>query len=58
MTVAPGHAQLHAIKILHLDKFLAPRQLYTAMLRQCSFIKFLHREKFPATEKHCNAIAP
>jgi hypothetical protein len=23
--VAPGHAHLHAIKILHLDRFLAPR---------------------------------
>jgi hypothetical protein len=27
MAVAPGHAHLHAIKILHLDKFLAPRQI-------------------------------
>jgi hypothetical protein len=25
MVVAPGHAHLHAIKILYLDKFLAPR---------------------------------
>jgi hypothetical protein len=29
INLAPGHAQLHAIKILHHDKFLAPRQLCT-----------------------------
>jgi len=27
MVLAPGHAHLHAIKILHLDKFLASRQI-------------------------------
>ena len=26
MVVAPGYTHLHAIKIIHLDKFLAPRQ--------------------------------
>jgi hypothetical protein len=25
--VKPGHAHLHAIKFLYLDKFLAPRQI-------------------------------
>jgi len=25
MAFAPGHAHLHVIKILHFDKFLAPR---------------------------------
>jgi hypothetical protein len=27
ITVTPGHAHLHAIKILHHDNFLAPRQI-------------------------------
>ena len=27
MVVTPGYAHLHANKILHLDKFLAPRQI-------------------------------
>ena len=55
---APGYAQLHAIKILHLDKFLAPRQLCTATLRQCPLSTFCYRDKFPATYQTCTATAP
>jgi hypothetical protein len=47
MAVAPGHAHLPAIKILHFDNFLPPRQI---ALRHYAipFSNFIHRDYFPA----------
>jgi len=37
LIVAPGHAHLHAIKILYLDNFLAPIQLVP---RHCTSARY------------------
>ena len=46
MAVAPGHAHLHAIKILHLDKFLAPRQFVPPLLTSLARGAARHAECF------------
>jgi len=70
---APGHptslryvgqsAHLHAIKILHLDKFLAPRHpdSYRDVPRHCTskhLSDFSNQDNLSATYQNCTAIAP
>jgi hypothetical protein len=45
LTLAPGYAHLHAIKILHPDKLSGFGQACTAILRQCLRASFLYRDK-------------
>jgi hypothetical protein len=55
MAVTPGHAHLLAIKILHQDKFLAPRQLVP---RHCASVHLpasCNRDSFTATYETCTA---
>jgi len=54
---APGHAQLHAIIILHHDNFLPSRQLVP---RHCAsaFSNFIYRDKYTAIYQTCTATAP
>ena len=47
MAVEPGHPHLPAIKILHLDKFLAPRQFVPLTLT--AFGQGLRRDTAPVT---------
>jgi hypothetical protein len=54
----PGFAHQDVSLFLHLDKFLAPRQLVPRSLRQCPFSSFLHLEKFSAIYQTCTATAP
>jgi hypothetical protein len=49
MAVAPGHAHLHAIKILHHDKFLAPRQFVPRHCAGAHLHTFCNRDNFSAT---------
>ena len=44
IAVAPGHAHLHAIKILHRDRFLAPRQLVPRHCASAHLQTFMYRE--------------
>jgi hypothetical protein len=58
MSGAPGLAHLHAIKFLHLDKFLAQRQLVP---RHCAGTRLpasCNRDSFSVTYQNCTAIAP
>ena len=55
MAVAPGHAHLHAIKILHHDKFLAPRQLVPRHCASAHLPTFCNRDNLPATYQPCTA---
>jgi hypothetical protein len=55
MAVAPGYAHLHAIKILHHDKLLAPRQI---LPRHCAGVHlptFCYRDNLLATYQLCTA---
>jgi hypothetical protein len=54
-TVAPGLAHLLATKILHLDKFLAPRQLLPRHCAGAHLQASCNRDKFPATYQLCTA---
>jgi len=68
MRVAPGHAPLHAIKILYQDRFLAPRQLIPPLLTTFArgrrdtapvlFLSFIYRDHFPAVYLTCTATPP
>jgi hypothetical protein len=53
MAVAPGHAHLHTIKILHLDYFLAPRQLVPRHCASAHLPVSCNRDSFPATYQLC-----
>jgi hypothetical protein len=64
MNAKPGHAHLPAIKILHHDKLLAPRQLVPPSLtslargsaRHCAsahLSTFCYRDRFSATYQLC-----
>jgi hypothetical protein len=53
MAVAPGHAHLPAIKILHLDKFLAPRQLLPRHCASAHLSNFCNRDNFLSTYQLC-----
>jgi len=55
MVVAPGHAHLHTIKFLHLDKFLAPRQLLSRHCASAHLPTFCHRDNLSATYQTCTA---
>jgi hypothetical protein len=66
MGAKPGHAHLHAIKFLHRDRFLAPRQLVPPSLtslargaaRHCAsthLSNFCNRDNFPSTYQICTA---
>jgi len=55
---APGHTQLHAIKILHHDNFLPPRQFVPRHCTSAFLPIFRYRDNFPATYQTCTAIAP
>jgi hypothetical protein len=55
MVVKPGHAHLHANKILHLDKFLAPRQFVPRHCTSAHSPTFCYRDSLPATYKTCTA---
>jgi hypothetical protein len=54
MYVAPGHAHLPTIKILHLDKLLAPRQFVP---RHCASARnqLCNRGQIRGSDKPCNA---
>jgi hypothetical protein len=55
MAVAPGHAHLHSIKILHLDKFLAPRELVPRHCTSSHLPASYNRDNFTATYQTCTA---
>jgi hypothetical protein len=56
MRVKPGLAHLHAIKILHHDKFLAPRQIVPRHFTSAHLPAFCNRDKFSATYQNCTSI--
>ena len=41
MVLAPGHAHLHAIKFLHCDSYLAPRQIVPRHCASGHFVTFV-----------------
>ena len=55
MAVAPGHAHLHVIKILHHDKFRSPRQFVPRYCASANLPAFCNRDSFPATYQTCTA---
>jgi hypothetical protein len=55
MAVAPGHAHLHAIKILHLDYFLAPIKLVPRHCTSAHLPASYYRDNLPATYQPCTA---
>jgi hypothetical protein len=55
MVVAPGHAHLPAIKILHHDKILAPRQFVPRHCASANLPDSSNRDNFPATYQICTA---
>jgi hypothetical protein len=55
MCAKPGHAHLHAIKILHQDKFLAPRQFVPRHCTSAHLPAFCYRDNLPATYQLCTA---
>jgi hypothetical protein len=55
MAVAPGHAHLQAIKILHHDNFLAPRQFVPRHCASARLHTFCNRDNLPATYQLCTA---
>ena len=55
MVVIPGHAPLHTIKVLHHDKFLAPRQIIPRHCASAHLPASCNRDSFPATYQTCTA---
>ena len=55
MAAAPGLAHLLAIKFLHHDKFLAPRQLLPRHCASAHLQTFCNRDNFSATYQLCTA---
>jgi hypothetical protein len=55
MRAKPGLAHLHAIKILHHDKFLAPRQFVPRHCASDHLQTFCNRDNFSATYQNCIA---
>ena len=55
MAVTPGHAHLPAFKVLHHDKFLAPRQLVPRHCSSAHLQTFCYRDNFSATHQLCTA---
>jgi hypothetical protein len=55
MAVAPGHALLPTIKILHHDKLLAPGQLLPRHCAGAHLPTFSYRDSLPATYQLCTA---
>jgi len=55
MIVKPGHTHLPAIKVLHHDKFLAPRQLVPRHCTSAHLSTFCNRDNFPVTYQNCTA---
>ena len=58
MGVKPGLAHLHEIKILHRDKFLAPRQIVPRRCASDHLQNFCNRDSFSATYQTCTATLP
>jgi hypothetical protein len=58
MSGASGLAHLHAIKFLHLDKFLAPRQLVPRHCAGTRLPAYSNRDSFSVTYQNCTTIAP
>jgi hypothetical protein len=54
---APGHAQLHTIKVLHLDNFCLRDNLYRETA-SVPFTNIVYREKDSAVYHTCTATAP
>jgi len=55
MKAKPGLAHLHAIEIMHHDKFLAPRQLPPRHCASAHLPTFCYRDRFSATYQPCTA---
>jgi hypothetical protein len=55
MAITPGHAHLHAIKILHHDKFLSPRQPVPRHCASAHLLIFWYRDNLSATYQNCTA---
>ena len=55
MVVAPGHAHLHPIKILYLDKSLVPRQFVPRHCTSAHLSTFRYRDSLPAIYQTCTA---
>jgi hypothetical protein len=55
MRVKPGYAHLLAIKFLHHDKFLAPRQFVPRHCASAHLPAPCNRDNLPATYQPCNA---
>jgi len=55
---APGYAHLPASKLLHRDKFLAPRQFCTAIAAQTGFDQVPAPGQIPGRPQACTAITP
>ena len=55
MAVVPGHAHLPAIKILYLDKFLAPRQFAPRHCASDHLSTIRYRDNLPPTYQLCTA---
>jgi hypothetical protein len=55
MQAKPGHAQLHAIEILHYDRFQAPRQLVPRHCASVHLRTFCYHDSFSATYQICTA---
>ena len=51
----PGHAPLHAIKILYQDKFLAPRQFLPRHCASAHLQTCCYRDNLSATYQLCTA---
>ncbi len=55
MGAKPGHTHLHAIKILHLDYFLAPIKLVPRHCASSHLPASYNRDNFSATYQTCTA---
>jgi hypothetical protein len=58
MALKPGCAHLQAIKLLHLDQFLASRQLVPRHCTSAHLSDFCNQDNLSATYQNCTAIAP
>lgn len=58
MALIPRCALLHALKSLHLDKFLAPKQFVPRHYASAHLSHFCNQDNLLATYQNCIAIAP
>lgn len=54
----PGCAHLHTIKILHREKFLAPKLFVPRHYTSDHLSHFCYQDNLSATYQNCTAIAP